>query len=62
MKTSQKIGTNLINNNIFPSLSQERVIFENNQFMSKQTLHRINPSILFQFDMLHLFILQMGMI
>ncbi len=68
MKTAQKIVNNLINENIFPlkfnsSIKRRWVIFEDNQFMSKHSFHRINPSsFLFLFNLLHLLIFYMGML
>ncbi len=47
MKTVQKIVDNLINENIFPLklIKTRRVIFRDNQFMSKYTFHLQNSSI-----------------
>ncbi len=63
MKIAQKIVNNVINENVFPLNIKDQliktrlVIFGDNQFMSKYTFHRINPSTyLFQFDLLHFLI------
>ncbi len=52
LKIAQKIDNNLINENML--IKTRYVIFGDNQFMSKHTLHIINPSAyMFQLDLLH---------
>ncbi len=56
MTTAQKIVNTLINETIFLTYTRW-VIFEENEFMSKHTFQRINPSTyLFKFDLLHVLI------